>query len=191
MGNFYTQVLVSGTSRKACEDVAKSFDRRCLIGPELDGVVPIFDSASEQQNIDDLDSVALTFSHELNSWAVGIMNHDDDHLLFRVFHSGIERRHIAAGHLGVFDTSGIGDLRSAFAPRCSRLGLYWSFLRPSLFQVSRHKSIARALGLAPWTVGAGYQYLMNGDVPNHPGMDALTRIYAKCASPSIRLRPAL
>ncbi len=176
MGNFYTQVIVPSVSRDACEEVVRSLGRRCLIGPALDNAVPVFDSESERQDIGELDSVALTLSHELNSWAVGIMNHDDDHLLFRIFHCGEERRHIAAGRLGAFDTSGLSGLREALAPGASRLALYWAFLRPTLFQVGRHQAIARVLGLAPWTVGAGYRYLLDEDVVEHPGLDAFIRI---------------
>ena len=171
MGNFYTQVLVSNDSSEACEGVMKAIGRRALIGPKFRNIVPIFDSESEKQEIGELDSVALTLSHELQSWAVGIMNHDDDYLLFRLFYRGEELQHISASRMGSFNTSGLNSLRKAVCPKAPWVSLYWALSRPALFQVGRHQSVARALGLASWTVGAGYRYLQAEDVEEHPGLD--------------------
>jgi hypothetical protein len=42
---------------------------------------------------------------------------------------------------------------------------YYAPLRPLvLFQTSRHRWFAKALGLLAWNVGAGYRYIANDDV---------------------------
>src|SRR5687768_16814652 len=116
MGNFYTQVLVSDADTNDCVDLMKQLNRRAVVGPSHRQLVPIFDAQSEQQNLEVLDSVALTASSELNTWAVGLMNHDDSHLLIRIFHRGEERTHVAASFFGCLDFPASRNLCAALNP---------------------------------------------------------------------------
>jgi hypothetical protein len=153
----------------------KRLNRRSVVGPGHRRLVPVFDAASERQNVDTLDSVALTASVELNTWAVGLLNHDDDHFLIRVFCRGEERLHVAAGALGTFDWKASKELCAALNPRASPLGVQLSLLRPCLFQIGRHATLAWALDLPRWTVGAGYKYIMKGEFDDIPEAEAFVR----------------
>lgn len=175
MGNFYTQVLVADADTVACADLMKRLNRRTVVGPSHRKLVPIFDAESEHQNLEVLDSVALTASSELNTWAVGLMNHDDSHLLIRIFHRGEERAGIAASFFGCLDFAASKNLCAALNPDASPLLVQLSLFRPSLFQVGRHASLARILGLPRWTVGAGYNYIQRGEFDGTPEAAAFIR----------------
>lgn len=175
MGNFYTQILVSNTDTNACTELMKRLNRRAVIGPGHRKVVTIFDAESEGQDLEVLDSVALTASSELDTWAIGLLNHDDDHLLIRAFHRGEERTHIAAGFLGCFDFPASKNLCAALNPNASPLLVQLSLLRPRLFQLGRHSALARILDLPRWSVGAGYKYIQRGEFDDLPEAAAFIR----------------
>lgn len=176
MGNFYTQVWVSNVEREACKTVAERLGRRLLLGPSTCGHTPIFDSEADSQDLEVLDSLALTLSHELDTWAIGILNHDDSHLVFRLFDSGTELDHIHCTHFSSVGIGSIGKLKKALNPKASMIALLFHFLRPSLNQVVRHESIAKALGLPSWTVGAGFNYLRSGDFEHEISMSEFVKL---------------
>ena len=164
MGNFYTQLWVTDSSTEACAELMKSLGRRSVIGPSHRHLTPIFDSASDQQDLREIDSLALTASKETGKWAIGILNHDDDQLLLRIFHNGEERQHMAAGFFGCLDTAGSRDLCSAFRPKASELLVTLALIRPRIFQIGRHARLARILDIPEWSVGAGYRYIQRGEL---------------------------
>ena len=176
MGNFYTQVWAADTERDACEDLMKQLGRRCLVGPSHRGHTPVFDAKSEEQDIDILDSLALTLSHELKTWAVALLNHDDDYLAFRIFANGEEQGSLVSSTFGTKGLRAAGQLRRAISPRASLALLALHLFRPSIFQIGRHASIARTLSLPSWSVGAGYNYVLDGDLVEHPGLDQFTKL---------------
>src|SRR5690242_12652147 len=135
MGNFYTQVLVADAEVDDCVGLMKRLNRRSVVGPQHRRLVPVFDSESEAQSLETLDGVALTASVELNTWAVGLLNHDDDHFLIRVFCRGEERLHVAMGSFGTFDWKASKVLCAALNPKASPFGVQLSLLRPCLFQL--------------------------------------------------------
>lgn len=163
MGNFYTQLWVTDTSTESCVTLMKSLGRRSVVGPTHRHLTPIFDSASDDQDLREVDSLALTASRETGKWAIGILNHDDDHLLFRIFHNGVERGHMAAGFFGCLDTAGSRDLCSAFNPKAAEVLVTLALIRPRFFQIGRHARLARILDIPRWSIGVGYRYLKRGD----------------------------
>jgi hypothetical protein len=168
MGTFYTQLWITDSSTQACAELMKSLGRRSVIGPSHRHLTPIFDAASDEQDLGEIDSLAMTASSEMGNWAIGILNHDNSQLVFRIFHKGVERHHMQAGFFGSFDTSGSRDLCSAFNPKASQLFIALAMMRPRLFQSGRHARLARILDIPRWSLGVGYRYIQRGEYDDLP-----------------------
>ncbi|WP_035602147.1 hypothetical protein [Haloferula sp. BvORR071] len=175
MGNFYTQLWIADSDAETCVALMKDLGRRSVVGPSHRHLTPIFDGQCEKQDPGELDSLGLTASARLGSWAIGFLNHDDDLFLARIFYRGEERKHISAGMMGSFDTSGARDLCSALHPRTATFLVALALIRPRLFQIGRHKRLAKLLDLPEWTVGAGYRYIMKGEFNDYPESEAFVR----------------
>ena len=168
MGNFYTQLWIADSDAGTCVDFMKTLGRRSVVGPSHRHLTPIFDAQCEKQDPAELDSLALTASARLGSWAIGVLNHDDDLFLARIFYQGEERKHISAGLMGRFDTSGARDLCSAFRPQTATFMVALALIRPRLFQIGRHGRLAKLLHLPKWSVGAGYRHITKGEFNDCP-----------------------
>lgn len=165
MGNFYTQVLVRESDERRCAEVMRSLGRKSYVIPAHNGVSVVCDRESESQDIETLDSVALTLSGRLNTAAAALLNHDDDWLIFRLFDSGRFIGGVQVGHTPISLRGSIPALRRLVNPAASLLRLYLAFLVPQLFQIYRHAHIARVLGLPPRSVAVGYESISNNDFP--------------------------
>ena len=66
MGSFYTQVLVRENDEQRYAEVMRSLGRRSYVIPAQNGISVVCDKESETQQIEILDSVALTLSARLD-----------------------------------------------------------------------------------------------------------------------------
>jgi hypothetical protein len=168
MGNFYTQVLLRSSEREKAIGLLKDVRRRAYVSPEFSGWLLVLDARIESQNVDDLDDLSYTLAHELDCNTLGILNHDDDHLLIRLFSPD--------GYIGNLGATWAtcAALRELAEAKCSTLSIWLTFLRPYIFEVSRHQKLCRLLGLPDWTAGLGYRYYEKNDEP--PGTPELLKI---------------
>lgn len=159
MGSFYTQVLVREQDGARCANLMKDLRRPAVIIPAHNGISVVCDRESEDQDIEVLDSVSLTLSARLDTAAVGLLNHDDDLLVFRFFERGIFLGSLQVGATPLSWRGSVATLRRLLRPSASLIATVGIFLRPYLFQSSRHARIAEILDLPPRSVGHGYTYI--------------------------------
>jgi hypothetical protein len=110
--------------------------------------------------MDELDSQAASLSSRLQVPAVGVLNHDDDVLLMRVFGPDGLRGYCQSGMVA---GGAYRELKEACSARCSVLALRFAFARLTVFEVDRHERLARLLDLQPWSVGLGYTCMARGE----------------------------
>lgn len=172
MGHFYSQVLVCGANQTDCAAVMRALGRRSFVAPPHRSIVPVCDAGSESLDIDELDSVAYTLSHRLKTPSVAVLNHDDDLLVFRIFGREGFKGYCRSGMLigGAYT-----QLRYACEAMCSTASLWLTFARSFRFEYERHEALVRLLNLPPWSIGMGYRYLSQGDLPREMGEEELVR----------------
>ncbi len=159
MGSFYTQVLVKHQDAAQCADVMKRLARRAVVIPAHNGISVVCDREADDQDIEVLDRVALSLSERLKTAAVGLLNHDDDILVFRFFESGTFIGGLQVGVTPLSLRGSITTLRRLLNPSASLGATIATFLRPYLFQSARHARLAQVLDLPPRSVGHGYRYI--------------------------------
>jgi hypothetical protein len=146
--------------------VLESLRRTAIVAPDHPGGVTVYDEASESQDIRILAELAQIVSQDLQCPALAVLNHDDSILALALYENGELTTDYETGHTR--DLS-VATLCRAWRRRSAAFSL-WVLLhapRP-IFEVTRHSLLARLLGLPPWSVGTGYNYLQQGEFP--PGL---------------------
>ena len=159
MGAFYTQLVVRGADAEQCADLLRELKRTALVIPAEGEVSVICDKQSEDQDIDVIDSLALTVSVRLKCSVVALINHDDDWLVFRYFDDDNFAGELLVGHTPFSLRGSILLLRRFTNPRASRIALVLAFLTPFVFQTQRHARLINILGLPPRSLGVGFRYI--------------------------------
>ncbi len=182
MGNFYTNYTLRGPSQQA---VAKALaGRSAIVTPQQDGCVVVFDDASDDQDTEIIAELARDLSGKLRCPVLALLNHDDDILWYQLYLNG-ELTDEYDSFPGYFDSDpddsdpAGGDaekLCAAFgAPNVADVE---RILREDgyAFAIERHTELARALGLPSFTVGGGFTYVSDGEMPEGLSEDDLLRV---------------
>ena len=187
MGNFYTNYTLRGRDPLAV--VAALSGRSAIVTPAQNGCVVVFDEESDEQDPEIITGLASRLSRELRCPLLAVLNHDDDIFWYQLYLSG-ELTDEYDSSPGYFDLAtepsapAGGDaqkLCSAFG--ASAIAEVESALRKSSFDedgytfaVDRHADLARALGIPPFGVGAGFDYVSRGELPEGLDEDTLIRV---------------
>ncbi len=127
----------------------------------------IYEIDSDEQDVERLDAVAELISRRFACPVLGVLNHDDDVLVLRLYESGRL----------TFTYDSTNFLHSSALTLCRAFGaimmvpfVFVTLHRPrfSFFfvEINRHIALARCLGLPWWSVGSGFTYLSRGEAPN-------------------------
>jgi hypothetical protein len=162
MGAHYTQLLVHDSNAERCANLLRELRRTAVVIPAEGEISVICDQQSEDQNIDVIDSLALTVSVRLKCAVVALMNNDDDWLAFRFFDNAEFCGDLLTGHTPFSLRGSIFRLRRLTNPRASLIALILTFLTPVIFQTQRHARLIPILGLPPRSLGVGFGHISTG-----------------------------
>lgn len=176
MGNFYTNYTLRGPSPQ--EVAACLAGRSAIVTPVQQGCIVAFDEESDGQNSKVVAQLGSRLSRDLGCPVLAVLNHDDDILWFQ-FHVNGELVDEYDSSPGYFDPSaGPSEPEGGDAAKlCEAFGSnavtqVEQILRRSSFEedgytfaLERHADLVRALGLPEYSVGLGFQYLSEGDLP--------------------------
>lgn len=187
MGNFYTNYTLRSPSPQAI--VSALAGRSAIVTPAQDGCVVVFDEESEEQDTEIISRLASRLSSDLQCTVLAVLNHDDDIFWYQLHQSG-ELADEYDSSPGYFDEEeepsapAGGDaqkLCSAFGS--SAVAEVESILRKSsfdedgyTFEFERHTDLVRALGIPSFGVGAGFEYVSRGELPEGLDEDSLVRM---------------
>lgn len=187
MGNFYTNYTLRGPSPQAV--VTALAGRSAIVTPVKDGCVVVFDEVSDEQDTKVITALAARLSHELRCPVLAVLNHDDDIFWYQLYLSG-ELADEYDSSPGYFEEAAEpsapkgGDaqkLCNAFG--ASAVTEVESILRRSsfdddgyIFAVDRHAELVRALGIPSFGVGAGFEYVSEGELPEGLDEESLLRV---------------
>ena len=165
MGNFYTNITLARPAAAVVAELTAA-GRNAYVADAGERCV-VYDGECESQDTQVLAALAEHLATRLDTWALAVLNHDDDALWLQLY----------VGAELVAEYANRGGPRTDVGALCRTLGrpgdvtAVWLLLRlPFLFQVWRHGRLVRRLGLPEAAVGFGFTYLARGEMP--PGVDA-------------------
>ncbi len=163
VGNFYTNFTIVGADSEEALGAVKALRRRAYVISSKLGATVIYDQECDEQNVHEIVTLGGQLAEEFGAPVIGVLNHDDDHLLIWVFRPG--RDVVAYGSW--IDAPGFAWTLSrakggvlAYPLIVGVLG--WPIV---VFQFLRHKALVALLSLPPCAVGFGYTYLSRGEIP--------------------------
>jgi hypothetical protein len=176
MGNFYTNYTVRTDNHDAV--VSALAGRSAYVTRAQDGFVLVFDEESDNQDTTVINALGARLSQECKSAVLAVLNHDDDILWYQLHVEGcaVDEYDSTPGYFDgdeEYPTPKGGDaelLCRVFANgnpvEVERI------LRKAgddeeafVFAVERHAELAGVLGLPAFSVGTGFRYVDEGELP--------------------------
>lgn len=186
MGNFYTNYTLRGPSQEAV--AAALAGRSAIVTPEQDGCVVVCDEKSDEQDQEIITELAGQLSSEFGCPVLAVLNHDDDILWYQLFLKGKLADEYDSTP-GYFDES--ADMPTPSGGDAEKLCAAFGasdveevegiLRRPQaaedgyVFAIERHTDLVEALGIPAFAVGAGYEYISSGELPEGMDEDDLVR----------------
>jgi hypothetical protein len=163
MGNFYTNITLRTAEPAAVAAVLRRGGRVAFVAPPHAGGTTVYDERCETQDPRVLSELTAALSDHFACPALAVLNHDDDILALALYDRGRLIGDFETGHADGFP---VASLCRAWS-RPASVPLVWLLLRSPrpLFEVIRHRWLARSLGLPAWSVGTGFRYLAQGELP--------------------------
>jgi hypothetical protein len=171
-GKFYTNIAVLGAHASEAADVLRDLGRDAFVLDAGDSCV-VFDRECDEQDTSILAALAEHLATQLKTRTFAVLNHDDDVLWFQLY----ERDNLVAEYANAGGPrTKVGDLCRTLGRGDENLWVWLVLHRPFLFQVSRHKQLARRLQLPKASVGFGYDALARGELPPGVEPEEITRV---------------
>ena len=109
--------------------------------------------------------MGCTLSEELQKPVLAILNADDDVLVMALFEAGDQ----SAEYRSRGPRVNCRRILKVFGRPGRAILFHFALYVPwVLFELLRHSLLAKAIGLPDWSVGAGYRYIAEGEVPCVP-----------------------
>lgn len=177
MGYFYVNI----TTRKAStEEIgnylrSKKMNAFVICGP--DSYCTIYEEGCDEQDMSYISSLLKDISRRLSCTAFGVLNHDDDILMYEMWSKGekLDEYNSCPGYFSDdgSDMEPVGG-NAYLLSRIMGNGTYGKeidvILRSSnedefIFAIDRHQKLVELLGLPINTVGHGFGDLSDGEIP--------------------------
>jgi len=179
MGNFYTNITVHGPTQDKVADALSEMDRTAYVSPTVGGYTIVYDAECDDQDTEIIGRLTADLSRQLECAAIALLNHDDDVLWYQLYKNGelVDEYNSAPDYFEPeAEPSGPagGDaakLMQAFGGAADTKELEKVLRISSLdddgytFEYERHQALARLLGMPPFGVGRGFNYIHDGELP--------------------------
>lgn len=187
MGNFYVNYTIHSADHLR---VVKALEgRNAFVTPNKNGAIVVFDEASDSQDQDLVKKLGERLSKSLGSAVLAVLNHDDDILWCALFEKG-ECTDEYDSSPGYFDPDSVPENPSGGNAKklCAAFGSLEvqeteKVLRQSAydddgytFAVERHEELVQKLNLPDFSVGFGYSYIAQGELPPGLSESDLTKV---------------
>lgn len=199
MGNFYVNITTKDAQTKDLEHIISDNGYSAFIISENNYCV-IYEKNCDRQDTTHLTKLLKQISNDLSCTAFGILNHDDDMLLYSLWHQGEELDHYNScpgmfaeepteadmqpkgGNASLLTQTFLGadleDIDKTEADKIASIHHIKDVLHSGdyVFAVERHSALVSALGLPECSVGYGYNYLSRGEVPENMDSNCMIEI---------------
>jgi hypothetical protein len=160
MGSFYTNFEIIGGDSTEVFRVAKELSRNAFVISAKNGDALLFDADCDEQDVAEIERLGSQLAEQLGLPVLASLNHDDDHLLLWLFHSGHVTRYESCLQAFAFGWQ-LPRVRGGVPsyPFIAAV-LAWPVF---IFEVFRHLLLVKVTGLSPICAGMGYKYLSRGE----------------------------
>lgn len=186
MGNFYTNVTLRGSDQDSIAGYMTEQKRNAYVSPTVNGFTVVYDEECESQETSILEGLASNLSKRFGCPALAVLNHDDDILWYKLFEAG-ELTDEYDSFPDYFDGDGEetaapkgGDARklcAAFDAGQNAAEVERILRAPNLdaytFASDRHEDLVKSLGMPTFSVGCGYNYIDQDELPEGLEPDGL------------------
>ena len=192
MGNFYSNITLPVRDTSAVAAVLTGLRRDAWVAVDRDNTV-VFDQRCDEQDVGELEHLAVALSQRLQCGALAVCNHDDDVLSLVVVASGsiIDRYDSNPGY---FDGRQSLPTGGNAAELCALFGVpdrrsdAEQILRADhaeyVVEFDRHRALQVTLGLPERLSFLGYRYVTRGELAGDPVAATLQRVGADQSSPA-------
>jgi hypothetical protein len=147
-------------------------DRPAYVSKCEGGLSVVLDAECEDQDGEVLSGLASEMSAKFSCHVLAVLNHDDDVLYFELYENGNKIDEYNSSP-AFFDESAESDepIGGNAAQLCKVFGaadptkVEVALRGDYVFAFERHRDLAVALGLPMYSVGIGYNYVSEGDLP--------------------------
>ncbi|HEV2328497.1 MAG TPA: hypothetical protein VGY56_06890 [Verrucomicrobiae bacterium] len=175
MGNFYTNYTLRGPSQQSVANALAG--RPAIVTREQDGCVVVFDQESDKQDEEIIAELASRLSGQFQCPLLAVLNHDDDMLWYQLYLSGelVDEYNSTPAY---FEGDASGPEGCDPKKLCAAFGseagteLEGILRKPSaersgyIFAFERHADLAGVLGIPSFGVGASFEAVSNGHLPD-------------------------
>lgn len=184
MGNFYTNITLRGPQQGRVVEFLNQQGRNAYVSPTTGSFTVVCDEKCEEQDITVLQSLASSLSAQFNCPALALLNHDDDILVYTLYSDGtlVDEYDSSPSYFDP-DAEPSNPIGGDAIKLCQIMGKadnvaeVENILRRSsheddgfVFEIERHEALVRALGLPAFSIGLGYTYIEQDEIPE--GLDA-------------------
>ena len=187
MGSFYVNYTVKVADQKAVAGAMSG--RKAYVSRVNNGCVVVLDEASETQDQRVIVALARELSEKLSCAVLAVLNHDDDILWYALAENGklVDSYDSSPGYFDP-DAEPSSPAGGDAKKLCSAFGSSSDdnverILRKSsydddgyVFAVERHAELTKALGIPDLAAGAGFHYVVGGDLPENFSADDFTLV---------------
>jgi hypothetical protein len=183
MGNFYVNFSVKSDDQAPVADALRKAGRHAVVAPPEGGYVVVYEEASDTQDERAIKQVGALLCEASQAPVVAVLNHDDDVFCYWLFEGG-EVADAYNSTPDYFDEADDSEQGGDPARLCASLGAAGkekaveAVMRDErmMFAVDRHMRLADLLGLPKHSIGLGYMYIAQGELPDGVDEDAIVRI---------------
>lgn len=198
MGNFYVNITTKDANVTDLEKMISVDGLSAFIVSENDqqNYCVLYEQICDKQDTNHLAKLLKKISQELACTAFGVLNHDDDMLIYSLWHDGEELDHYNScpdifaeepteegmqpqgGNATLLAQTFLANANKADTDKTACVN---DILHSSdyVFAVERHGALVTALGLPECAVGYGYTYLSNGELPENINSNQMIKINVK------------
>lgn len=186
MGSFYTNITLRGPAQDSVAEYLNQQNRNAYVSPTANDCTVIYDAACESQDTRILEDLASELSKRFGCPALAVLNHDDDILWYKLYESGqfVDEYDSAPSYFDPHATEIAapkgGDaqkLCGAFKAEGRSAEVEEILRAPGivgyLYAAERHQALAGALGIPEFSVGCGYNYIEEDELPEDLSADDL------------------
>lgn len=188
MGNFYANITTRNISVDLIKKYLKSNNLSAYVIKVANDYCAIFEAVCDEQNGDHISSLLKEISGQFSCPAIAVLNHDDDILAYELWLNGekVDEYDSCPGYFQADEDrmqpeGGNAKLLSELMGNGNNVNDIERLLRSNKgnefsFAIDRHESIAKAVGIPLQTVGYGYTYISNGEMPKGVLPESIVKI---------------
>ncbi|MEJ2641855.1 MAG: hypothetical protein P8010_19995 [Desulfosarcinaceae bacterium] len=179
MGNCYANITTRKVSAEEIVNFLESMNLSAFVIKGPDGYCTICEKRCDEQDTKHISSLLKDISSQFSCPAIGMLNHDDDILAYELWSNGekVDDYDSCPGYFSgdeerMEPEGGDAKVISNYFCNGTSEETIEKILRSSgdededfVFATDRHQALAKAVGLPSHSVGYGFRYIFEGEIP--------------------------